>query len=187
MHLRYGTVICCIGVNPSKIYDVTPQDRAEILKEMVASNLSVSNVRVEGKSQVLCIKNVKIHLTSLPQSVLLCKVVSGYIWRYARTHKAILFYRGIRTWSEDGADELKLLIQNTYGPMLLGRIWPINTVFLGGDLRYRGVSSTLVRGLCGKIKENNDNHNKEKERCVEELKQLVPGSLVKRVVEVYGK
>lgn len=29
---RYGRVICCIGVNPNKVYDVTPKTRAEILR-----------------------------------------------------------------------------------------------------------------------------------------------------------
>ena len=80
--------------------------------------------------------------------------VSGYIWRYARTKNAKHFYRGIRTWADDGRDELKLLFQNTYGPMLLGRIWPIPTMFLEGDPRYRGVSSTAVRMLCDRIKRN---------------------------------
>lgn len=108
-------------------------------------------------------------------------VVSGYIWRHARAQNAKLFFRGIRTWAEDGADELKLLVQNTYGPALLGRIWPINTVFLEGDPRYRGVSSTLVREICGRIKGNEKN-----EAALEELKQLVPDSVLDEVVEVYG-
>eukprot|EP00804_Cyclotella_cryptica_P029411 CCRYP_013363-RA/>CCRYP_013363-RA protein AED:0.12 eAED:0.12 QI:194/1/1/1/0.5/0.66/3/376/239 len=158
---RYGSVICCIGVNPTKRYDVTPNERAEILKAVISSNFSLNNVRVE--------------------------VVSGYIWRYARTQKARLFYRGIRTWSEDGADELKLLIQNTYGPLLLGRIWPINTVFLEGDPRYRSVSSTLVRELCGKIKKSDGNDESEMEKSIEALKRLVPDRVVGRIVEVYGK
>ncbi|KAL3788998.1 hypothetical protein HJC23_012703 [Cyclotella cryptica] len=142
-------------------YDVTPNERAEILKAVISSNFSLNNVRVE--------------------------VVSGYIWRYARTQKARLFYRGIRTWSEDGADELKLLIQNTYGPLLLGRIWPINTVFLEGDPRYRSVSSTLVRELCGKIKKSDGNDESEMEKSIEALKRLVPDRVVGRIVEVYGK
>ena len=114
-------------------------------------------------------------------------MVSGYIWRYARTQSARLFYRGIRTWSEDGADELKLLIQNTYGPLLLGRIWPINTVFLEGDPRYRSVSSTVVRDLCGRIKKNDRNDDSEVDKSLEELKRLVPETVVGRIVEVYGK
>lgn len=45
---RYGSVICCIGFNPSKQYDVTAQQRADILKGMV-SNISLNNVRVDGE------------------------------------------------------------------------------------------------------------------------------------------
>ena len=107
--------------------------------------------------------------------------VSGYIWRYARTKNAKHFYRGIRTWADDGRDELKLLFQNTYGPMLLGRIWPIPTMFLEGDPRYRGVSSTAVRMLCDRIK-----RNEGKKEAIEELKLLVPDSVVDKVVEIYG-
>ena len=114
-------------------------------------------------------------------------MVSGYIWRYARTQNARLFYRGIRTWSEDGADELKLLIQNTYGPLLLGRIWPINTVFLEGDPRYRCVSSTVVRELCGRIKKRDGNDDSQFDKSLEELKGLVPETVVERIVEVYGQ
>lgn len=54
-------------------------------------------------------------------------------------------------------------------------------MFLEGDPRYRGVSSTLVRGLCARIKKN-----EEKEAALEELKQLVPDSVVDKVVQVYG-
>lgn len=107
--------------------------------------------------------------------------VSGYIWRYARTQNVKLFFRGIRTWADDGRDELKLLFQNTYGPLLLGRIWPIPTTFLEGDPRYRGVSSTAVRMLCNRIK-----RNEGKQEAIEELKLLVPDSVVDKVVEIYG-
>jgi phosphopantetheine adenylyltransferase len=175
---RYGSVICCIGFNPSKQYDVTAQQRADILKGMV-SNISLNNVRVDGEfDSAFAIFDQK---TSNENLNLPYTVVYGYIWRHARAQNAKLFFRGIRSWAEDGADELKLLIQNTYGPLLLGRIWPINTVFLEGDPRYRGVSSTLVRGLCGKIKRDED-----KDSAMEELKQLVPESVLDEIVEAYG-
>ena len=54
---RYGRVICCIGVNPNKRYDVTPQTRAQILRGMLSGGISADdnvgsrckNVQVEGK------------------------------------------------------------------------------------------------------------------------------------------
>lgn len=54
---RYGRVICCIGVNPNKRYDVTPQTRAQILRDMLSGGISADdnvgsrckNVQVEGK------------------------------------------------------------------------------------------------------------------------------------------
>jgi phosphopantetheine adenylyltransferase len=145
---------------------------------MIASN-SLTNVRVDGEH--FTFNTIHLQIKTRSQNKRLFTVVSGYIWRHARTQNAKLFFRGIRTWAEDGADELKLLIQNTYGPMLLGPIWPINTVFLEGDPRYRAVSSTLVRSLCGRIK-----RNENQEDALEELKQLVPESVVDNVVEVYG-
>jgi hypothetical protein len=48
---RYGRVICCIGVNPNKHYDVTPQTRAKILREMLdgsEAGAGCKNVQVEG-------------------------------------------------------------------------------------------------------------------------------------------
>ena len=48
---RYGRVICCIGVNPNKQYDVTPQTRAQILREMFSGSddrIRCKNVQVEG-------------------------------------------------------------------------------------------------------------------------------------------
>ena len=48
---RYGRVICCIGVNPNKRYDVTPQTRAQILRDMISGSSvddRCKNVQVEG-------------------------------------------------------------------------------------------------------------------------------------------
>lgn len=156
---RYGRVICCIGVNPNKQYDVTPQSRAEILREMLTHDGGCNNVTVE--------------------------VVSGYIWRYARTQNASLFFRGIRTWDADGGDERTLQILNTWGPLILGWIWPIKTIFLEGDPRYRHVSSTLVRQICARRKEaiESGDHSKD---INDELSRLVPERVVAKVADVYS-
>ena len=50
-HVRYGRVICCIGVNPNKRYDVTPETRAQILRDMISGSsvdVTCKNVQVEG-------------------------------------------------------------------------------------------------------------------------------------------
>jgi len=148
---RYGRVICCIGVNPNKTYDVTPQARASILRKMCED---CSNIRVQ--------------------------VVSGYIWRYARAHNASFFFRGIRTWEADGSEERQLLILNSWGPLLLGKIWPTKTVFLEGDPRYRDVSSTLVRRLCAERRATSRNEGDEK------LARLIPSTVLTEVVAAYG-
>jgi len=53
---RYGRVICCIGVNPNKRYDVTPQARAQILREMLSGgddgSTRCKNVQVEGNDMI---------------------------------------------------------------------------------------------------------------------------------------
>lgn len=157
---RYGRVICCIGVNPNKKYDVTPLTRAQILREMLS-----------GKEEESLCKNVQV------------EVVHGYIWRYAKTQNASLFFRGIRTWSADGLEERQLQILNTWGPLMLGPVWPLKTIFLEGDPKYRDVSSTVVRRICEdrkRVKNHGGAVNND------ELVRLVPECAVEKVVEAYG-
>mmetsp|Transcript_22973 Transcript_22973/g.37516 ORF Transcript_22973/g.37516 Transcript_22973/m.37516 type:complete len:160 (+) Transcript_22973:2-481(+) len=152
---RYGRVICCIGVNPNKQYDVTPQTRAQIVREMLSGSDDGTN---------RC-KNVQV------------QVVTGYIWRYAKTQNASLFFRGIRTWSADGPEERHLQILNSWGPLLLGPVWPLKTILLEGDPRYRDVSSTVVRQICADIKQGRND---------ERLSRWVPECVLKKVVVAYG-
>jgi len=99
-------------------------------------------------------------------------VVHGYIWRYARKIGARLFFRGIRTWDKDGAEEQKLQVQNTWGPLALGPlVWPIPTYYLEGKPEYRHVSSTLVREVC-------------KDRSA--MSKLVPDEIVDDVAALYA-
>ena len=163
---RYGRVICCIGVNPNKTYDVTPQSRAEILREMLKSN--------DGNETSSSCNNVTV------------EVVSGYIWRFARTQNASLFFRGIRTWSVDGKEERGLQILNTWGPLLLGWIWPIKTIFLEGDPRYREVSSTLVRQICARRMDRAKTGSNNTDGNDDELTRFVPERVASKVAEVYG-
>lgn len=115
-------------------------------------------------------------------------VVTGYIWRYARTQNASLFYRGIRTWSADGHDERQLQILNSWGPLLLGPlVWPLQTIFLEGDPKYRHVSSTVTRQLCAKIRKRRLNGEVEVHAELEELTKLVPEWVMDKVVDAYGR
>ena len=75
-------------------------------------------------------------------------VVSGLIWRYAKKQGASVFFRGIRSWDKDGAEERSLQILNTWGPLLLGPTWPLPTMFLEGNPDFNHISSTLIRNLC---------------------------------------
>lgn len=114
------------------------------------------------------------------------KVVEGYIWRYAKTQNASLFFRGIRTWKADGPEERHLQILNSWGPLLLGPVWPLKTIFLEGDPQYRDVSSTAVRKICAELKEGTDC---ELSKLVNDkgLSKLIPECVLKTVVEVYGQ
>lgn len=159
---RYGRVICCIGVNPNKQYDVTPKQRVQILRGML-----------NGSDDGGRCKNVDV------------EVVEGYIWRYAKTQNASLFFRGIRTWAADGPEERHLQILNSWGPLLLGPVWPLKTIFLEGDPQYKDVSSTMVRGLCADLKQG---AKCELSKLVDDksLSRLIPECVLKTVVEVYG-
>ena len=115
--------------------------------------------------------------------MMLFEVVSGYIWRYAKSQNASLFYRGIRTWSADGPEERQLQILNTWGPLLLGPTWPLKTVFLEGDPRYRDVSSTMVRQICARRNMNDKNGDQVRDA---ELSRVVPVCVLQKVAEAYG-
>ena len=145
-------------MNPNKVYDVSPQTRAEILREMLDSDDRCKNVEV--------------------------KVVTGYIWRYAKTQNASLFFRGIRTWSSDGPEERHLQILNSWGPLLLGPVWPIKTIFLEGHPAYRDVSSTVVREICAEIKERREKGESVTVDAVE-LAKLIPDHVLEKIVIVY--
>ena len=116
-------------------------------------------------------------------------MVTGYIWRYAKTQNATIFFRGIRTWSADGHDERQLQILNSWGPLLLGPlVWPLRTIFLEGDPKYRHVSSTLTRQLCARIRQRRLHEDKLLLHAeLEELAKLVPEWVMEKVVDAYGK
>lgn len=45
---RYQQVVAVVGFNPNKKYAVSPQQRADLLREMLKASM-VSNVKVEGR------------------------------------------------------------------------------------------------------------------------------------------
>ena len=68
-------------------------------------------------------------------------------------------------------------------------MWPLRTIFLEGDPKYRHVSSTLTRQLCAKIRQRRL-HEKDKlllHTELEELTKLVPKWVMEKVVYAYGK
>lgn len=110
---------------------------------------------------------------------------SDYIWRHAPEAK--LFFRGIRTWQKDGADERKLYFQNTWGPIAFGPFWwPRETYFLEGNPSYTHVSSTLVRELCGKATASTGS-KKGGGKGKDPLKEILPEKIVGKVKELYSK
>ena len=111
-----------IGINPNKVYEVTPQRRAELRRKMLEIKQLSKNIRVE--------------------------VYAGYVWRLARQQGATMLYRGIRSWERDGKEERNLQILNTWGPLVCGPlVWPLPTMYLEGKPEYNHISSTLIRDL----------------------------------------
>ena len=144
---RYGKVLVVVGMNPNKKYAVTPHARADMLTTMLQS-----------------LPNVQVH------------VVAGYIWRFAKPLQGQIFFRGIRTWEKDGAEERHLQVLNTWGPLLLGPLWwPIPTRFLEGKPEFNHISSTLIRDLCAKPN-----------FAIQQVHALVPESIADDVVKFYG-
>lgn len=48
---RYGKVYAVIGVNPNKKYEVTAEERANLLREMIEASTTITekNIQVEGE------------------------------------------------------------------------------------------------------------------------------------------
>ena len=157
---RYGSVWVVIGRNPDKLYDVSPDQRAELVRTMLRSLDQDSQTALLGKVQV--------------------KVVEGYIWRTVQREGAEIFFRGIRSWEKDGHEERALQILNTWGPLVLGPFWwPIPTVFLQGDPALNHISSTLIRETC--------QDEPDKKKMLGKLDKLVPNSILHDVASLYGK
>ena len=109
-----------------------------------------------------------------------CTAVSGYIWRFAKSEGASVFFRGIRSWEKDGQDERSLQILNTWGPLLLGPTWPVPTVYLEGKPEYNHVSSTLIRNICR-------GGATTATTTTESLSSLVPSQVTEKVTILYSR
>lgn len=154
---QYLKVIAVVGFNPDKKYLVSPEERACLLRDMVKS-IKAKNIEVV--------------------------VVEGYIWRYGKQKNinAKRFIRGIRSWEKNGNEERMLQMQNTWGPLLLGGVLPIKTIYLEGNPEFNHVSSTLIREICCSNK--SDSNLKIK---IESLSKLVPAESAKRVAQLYQR
>jgi pantetheine-phosphate adenylyltransferase len=197
---HYSKVIIVIGTNPHKRYDVSAQQRANLIRKVI--RCSNSKFLIQN-----CIVQV---------------VANDYVWRIVQRQGAALFVRGIRTWEQDGREERKLQFQNMYGPIVLGPLWyPISTIFIQGMPQYNHVSSTYLRNLIqqytsqdgtttgstGSSVDENDvvekneplegagdvtrsKQQKQKDQLYQilrqKLKKLVPESIVDDVIELYG-
>jgi len=157
---KYKHVFVVIGCNPNKSYSVSPQTRAEMLREMLSTNNNNNNVSVE--------------------------IVSGYIWKFAITKNVQLFIRGIRTWDQDGEEERFLHILNSFGPLIVGPlVWPIPTIFLEGDPKYNHISSTLIRSVI--LQQQQEGSGTQTTTLHDIISQLVPATISSQVIQEYSK
>jgi pantetheine-phosphate adenylyltransferase len=152
---RHAKVICVVGCNPKKKYDVSPDERANLVRRMM-SKYSPDNVEVQ--------------------------VVTTYIWRYGKSRQCRILYRGIRSWEKDGKEEQTLHIQNTWGPLVLGRTWPIPTIYLEGQPEYNHISSTLIRNLL-----KSENKQEKLLTFQNEISKMVPECIVDDIIEFYSR
>mmetsp|Transcript_13493 Transcript_13493/g.37278 ORF Transcript_13493/g.37278 Transcript_13493/m.37278 type:complete len:274 (-) Transcript_13493:407-1228(-) len=168
---RYGRVIVVVGHNPNKTYAVTPNERVALLQTCF---------RNDGSTDTNTNNNIYKNVT--------VQSAGGYIWRHVP--EAQIFFRGIRTWQKDGAEERSLAILNTWGPMVCGPFWwPRPTYFLQGNPKYNHISSTLIRDIVLSVRRGGDGSVEEtgNDDTVESaLAQLVPAAIVSRVKHLYG-
>ena len=139
---QYTKVIIVIGTNPKKRYDVSAQERANLIRKVIRHS--------NNKSMI--------------QNIIVQVVANDYVWRIVQRQGASLFVRGIRTWEQDGRDEQKLQFQNIYGPIILGPLWyPIPTIFVQGIPQYNHVSSTYLRNLIQQYRINSSTVDRDED------------------------
>ncbi|CAK0812677.1 unnamed protein product [Prorocentrum cordatum] len=141
----HESVHVVVGVNPSKVYLISAEDRKAIL---------------EGIARGIGAQNVRVH------------VWGGAIFRLARQLGARAFYRGIRSWEEDGKAERHLEVQNLCWPPLASCMAPMPTYYVQGPPQYNGVSSTLLR---------------ERLAAGERIDDLVPAGVAEQVRTVFAR
>mmetsp|Transcript_30815 Transcript_30815/g.57780 ORF Transcript_30815/g.57780 Transcript_30815/m.57780 type:complete len:227 (-) Transcript_30815:159-839(-) len=114
----FETVHVVIGINPSKTYPVSPEQRKTIIEQAVMS---------------MGARNVKVW------------VWGDVIYKLAKVLGATAMYRGIRSWQDDGKAERYLEVQNLCWPVLSTCAQPMGTYFVEGPPQHSHVSSTLLR------------------------------------------
>ncbi|GAB5366018.1 hypothetical protein AAMO2058_001108300 [Amorphochlora amoebiformis] len=122
MRKRYRRVFCVVGFNPAKTYDVSPQERAELMRWILTR---------------LRLHDIEVHIQKRGQ----------YIWQFAKRKNAVMC-RGIRSWAHDGKSEFFLNFLNILGPIIYGPIQlPMKTVFFEASKELAGLSSSKLRRL----------------------------------------
>eukprot|EP00434_Breviolum_minutum_P037610 symbB.v1.2.033355.t1/scaffold4121.1/size44329/6 len=114
----FSEVHIVIGMNPNKIYPVSPETRKQIVEQALLS-IGAMNAKVW--------------------------IWGDVIFKLAKQIGATALYRGIRTWEEDGKAERYLEIQNICWPMISSCGMPMGTYYIEGPPQYACVSSTLLR------------------------------------------
>ena len=171
---RYRQVIVVVGHNPNKNYAVTPTQRVHLLNQCLLPN----NVDKNNKD------NSDKNNNNKGSDNVTVQTVAGYIWQHVP--QAHLFFRGIRTWEKDGAEERSLQISNIWGPIVFGPLWrPRITYFLQGNPKYNHISSTLIRDICSSSSSSRTT-TQEESYMESSLKQLVPECIVSQVRLLYS-
>ncbi len=102
------------------------------------------------------------------------------------SNNAKIFFRGIRTWEKDGAEEKALHMLNLWGPLLLGPMkWPLPTHYLEGNPKYTSLSSTFIRDRCERImKEKNNGGDRDSDL---NLCGFVPKEVEMDIINAYSQ
>ncbi|CAK9012486.1 unnamed protein product [Durusdinium trenchii] len=114
----FSEVHIVIGMNPNKIYPVSPETRKQIIEQALPF-IGAGNAKVW--------------------------VWGDVIFKLAQHVGASALYRGIRSWEEDGKAERYLEVQNICWPMISTCGGPFGTYYVEAPPRYSFISSTLLR------------------------------------------
>jgi len=153
---RFSTVYVVLAVNPSKSNPATTSTAA-IAAETAAVVEKEKGEMVKRRVEELVRSLREVMPDAVESGAVKVEFVEGYLWRfvYREDVRAVALARGFRSARHDLRHEATLCALNIFGPLIIGRKPPVQTIFVPARHDLKTLSSTLIR----ERNKSNSNHN----------------------------